>query len=107
MEVILDNEQVDIIKEINRTSHANIWKYIPTTNLSNPFLQNTAHRLNALGDNFYFIKFVLRKHRLSNNFHRQYCDNLLSWSLKDVFEIPRDHFKTTIGSVGMPIWWAL
>lgn len=102
----LDTPQIDILKEINRTSFAYKWRPLDITKLS-PSLINTGHRLNALGDNFYFIKIVLQKNRLSNTFHRQYCDCFLCWSLKDVFEIPRDHFKTTIGSVGMPMWWAL
>lgn len=98
--------RTDLIQEINRTNFAYNWKLIPPNNLL-PSLQNTAHRLNGLGDNFYFIKIILRKNRLSNSFHRQYCNALQCWSLKEVFEVPRDHFKTTIGSVGMPIWWAL
>lgn len=105
---ILDDlgEEVEKIQEINRTSYSQIWKIIPTSGLSLKD-QMIAHRLNSLGDNFYFIKFTLRKHRLSNYFHRQWCHDLLCWSLKEVFEIPRDHFKTTIGVNGMPIWWAL
>lgn len=102
----IDGELVDNIQEINRTSYAYTWNIIPPQNLS-PAVQNTAHRLNAQGDLFYFIKFILRKHRLSNFFHREYCNNLMCWSIKDVNEVPRDHFKTTIGSVGAPIWWAL
>lgn len=98
---------LDEIQEINRTSFAYQWNIIPIGQINNPALQNTAHRLNGLGDNFYFIKIILRKKRLSNVFHRQYCNELMCWALKEVFEVPRDHFKTTIGSVGMPIWWAL
>lgn len=101
----LDEEVIDHQKEINRTSYAQKWNYIPIDTL-NPSLQNTAHRLNALGDNFYFIKSILRKKRLSNNFHRHYCNTLQCWSLKEVNEIPRDHFKTTIG-IGQAMWWSL
>jgi hypothetical protein len=106
LEEVLDGPQIDLMQDVNRTSYAYRWNILPVNNLL-PQTQNLAHRLNALGDNFYFIKIVLRKRRLSNTFHRQYCDELMCWSLKDVFEVPRDHFKTTIGSVGMPIWWAL
>lgn len=102
----LDDPLVEEIHEINRTNYAQKWIHIPIQNLSSPSLINTAHRLNALGDNFYFIKIVLKKNRLSNNFHRKYCDSYLSYSLKEVNEVPRDHFKTTIG-VGMAMWWAL
>jgi hypothetical protein len=103
----ISSPQVDLTQEVNRTSYAYRWNIIPPSTKLSPYVQNLSHRLNALGDNFYFIKFILRKHRLSNSFHRQYCDAFQSWSLKEVFEVPRDHFKTTIGSVGMPIWWAL
>src|SRR5580698_3759999 len=101
----LDSPQLDYQQEINRTSYAYKWNIIPP--ISNPSTQNLTHRLNGLGDAFYFIKFILRKKRLSNTFHRQYCNELMCWNLKEVFEVPRDHFKTTIGSVGFPIWWAL
>jgi len=102
---LIDNDIIDLQKEINRTSFVNIWQYIPIDKL-HPSLQLTAHRLNALGDNFYFIKQVLRKKRLSNQFHRQYCDSFLCWSLKEVNEVPRDHFKTTLG-IGQGMWWSL
>lgn len=98
--------QVDRIQEINRISSAYAWNLLPLDRYNTPHLQNTAHRLNALGDNFYFIKGVLRKHRLSPKFHKQYCNTYLSWFLKQVNEVPRDHFKTTIG-MGMAMWWAL
>jgi hypothetical protein len=103
----IDSPQLDLTQEVNRKSYAYQWNIIPPSKNLSPYVQNLTHRLNALGDAFYFIKFVLRKHRLSNTFHRQYCDSLMCWSLKEVFEVPRDHFKTTIGSVGFPIWWAL
>lgn len=106
MEAILDEPIIEQIHEINRTSYANIWQHIPIDGLTNPASLNTAHRLNALGDNFYFIKTVLRKRRLSNTLHRLFCNSFLSWSLKEVNEWPRDHFKTTIG-IGQSIWWAL
>lgn len=102
----LEDDIVDVIKDVNRTSYAQKWIHIPVDLNSHPTLQNTTHRLNALGDNFYFMKIVLRKRRLSNSLHRAFCNNFLCWSLKEVNEIPRDHFKTTIG-VGQAIWWAL
>ena len=101
----LDNEQTEQILDVNRTSFAQIWQPLDVTQIS-PANRGIAHRLNALGDNFYFIKIILRKHRLSDTFHRYYCNQFLCWSLLDVFEVPRDHFKTTIG-LGMAMWWAL
>lgn len=111
MSIVLDNlegaeELIEEVHDINRTSYAQKWVNLPVKTSWPPSLQKSAHRLNALGDNFYFIKSVLRKKRLSNVFHKQYCDRYLCWSLKEVNEIPRDHFKTTIG-VGMGMWWAL
>ena len=103
---LIDSSIATKLQEINRASYSQKWNIIPVNNLP-PGVQNTAHRLNALGDNFYFIKIILRKRRLSNIFHRQYCNQFLCWQLKEVNEVPRDHFKTTIGSIGMPIWWAL
>ena len=105
-EIILDDPLIDVVKEINRTSFAQTWQHIPVDPNSHPSLQNTVHRLNGLGDNFYFIKIILRKKRLSNKLHRSFCNNFLCWSLKEVNEIPRDHFKTTIG-IGQAIWWSL
>src|SRR5438045_8980295 len=102
MSAIISNGDTEQIQEINNNSFSQKWQIIPVHNLS-PVNQNTAHRLNGLGDNFYFIKIILRKHRLSNTFHRQYCDTFLNGSLKTVNEVPRDHFKTTIGSIDMPM----
>lgn len=102
----IDGPTIDLHQEVNRTSHAFKWKIIPPIS-NNPYATNLTYRLNGLGDNFFFIKIILRKRRLSNKFHKQYCDRFLCWQLKEVNEVPRDHFKTTIGSIGMPIWWAL
>src|SRR5271154_5242166 len=103
-----DTDAIDKLVEINRTSHSNQWTLLPchpNTGLTNKALK-TAWRLNALGSSFFFIKSVLRKHRLSNTFHRFYCSQYECEHLLEVFEIPRDHFKTTIG-IGMSMWWAL
>lgn len=101
----LDSAYVDQLKEINRTSFAQKWQIIPIDKIPGNLI-NTTHRLNSLGDNFYFIKIALRKKRLSNKLHRLLCNNFLCWSLKEVNEVPRDHFKTTLGA-GMAMWWAL
>lgn len=103
---LTSNPVIERIKAQN-IGFAYKWRNIPVDKLGgNAVLINQAHRLNALGDNFYFIKVVLRKRRLSNAFHRQYCNSYLKWSIKQVNEIPRDHFKTTIG-LGQAMWWAL
>lgn len=106
VDTLPNSADIEQIQEVNRTSFAHTWQYLPTQNASLK-TKMLMHRLNSLGDLFYFIKFTLRKNRLSNNFHKYYCDQLMCWSLKEVWEVPRDHFKTTIGAVGTPIWWAL
>ena len=64
-------------------------------------------RLNCLGSLFYFIKVALRRKKLTKNFHRPICQGMETDHIKDVFEIPRDHFKSTIGSEGLPMWRVL
>lgn len=83
------------------------WKLIPLDNLTDVKSIIAAHRLNSLGSLYYFCKVVLRLHRLTNHLHREICEGLEKAYIKDVFEIPRDHFKSTICSEGLPMWWAL
>lgn len=83
------------------------WKLIPVAELKTPEEKKLAHRLNALGSLFYFSKVVLRNHRLSEDFHLGICKNLEKEHLKEILEVPRDHFKSTICSESAPMWWAL
>lgn len=64
-------------------------------------------RLNCLGSLYYFIKYGLRKRRLNNNYHLQFCNGLEIEHIKGLREEPRDHFKSTIGSEGLPMWRVL
>lgn len=64
-------------------------------------------RLNCLGSLHYFIKVGLRRRRLNGQLHKTMCTQLERDHIKDVFEIPRDHFKSTIASEGFPIWRVL
>jgi hypothetical protein len=89
------------------TNWSEHWKVIPILDGMNYKTLNVLHRLNSLGSLFYFIKVTLRKHRLTTHLHRDICSSLEKDSYKDVLEIPRDHFKSTICSEGLPIWWAL
>lgn len=66
-----------------------------------------ALRTNCLGSLFYFIKVGLRRKRLVDHLHEPLCTFLERDHLKDVIEWPRDHFKSTIGSEGLPIWRVL
>jgi hypothetical protein len=64
-------------------------------------------RLNALGSLYWFTKFALRRRRLTDTLHKPWCQSLEREHLKDVYELPRDHFKTTICSEAFPMWRAL
>jgi hypothetical protein len=66
-----------------------------------------ALRLNSLGSLFYFVKYALRRYRLSEGLHLPFCQTLEREHLKDVIEMPRDHFKSTCGSEGLPMWHVL
>lgn len=72
-----------------------------------PEKQHRALRLNCLGSLYFFIKIGLRRHRLTEKLHLPVCNFLERWHIKDVLEMPRDHFKSTICSEGKPIWNAL
>jgi hypothetical protein len=64
-------------------------------------------RVNSLGSLYWFIKSTLRRKRLTDKLHKPWCRSLEKDHLKDVYELPRDHFKSTICSEGFPIWRAL
>lgn len=104
---LIDEDLVteDLIEQIS-ISHANQWQLLPLDNLT-PKAKDIAHRLNALGSSFYFGKIILGKHRLQAHLHKDMCENLEQEHLKEVIEVPRDHFKTTVHSEVIPMWWAL
>ncbi len=64
-------------------------------------------RFNSLGSLFYFTKICLGKRKLTEHFHLPFCLSLEKEFLKDVYEIPRDHYKSTIASEALPIWLTL
>jgi hypothetical protein len=64
-------------------------------------------RLNCLGSLYYFIKVGLKRKKLTDRLHKPICLGLESDHIKDVFEIPRDHYKSTMGSEGLPMWRVL
>lgn len=66
-----------------------------------------AARLNSLGSLFWFVKYTLRRSRLSPNLHGYICSELEQDSLRLGLEVPRDMFKTTCASEGASMWWAL
>src|SRR5258708_2796826 len=64
-------------------------------------------RTNSLGSLYYFIRSTLKRRRLVDHLHKPWCLSLEREHLKDVYELPRDHFKSTICSEGFPMWRAL
>lgn len=72
-----------------------------------------AHRINGYLDLYYFSTVILGKTRLQGGadfrlkLHYQMCLSVMKDGLKEVIEIPRDHFKSTIYSELFPIWRAL
>lgn len=97
------NFPVDTYVEPNHGS----WEIIPLDTLKREKDTRLAHRLNSLGSLFYFSKVTLKNRRLSENFHYDICLNLEREHLKEILEVPRDHFKSTICSESAPMWWAL
>ena len=64
-------------------------------------------KLNALGSLYYFAKFVLQRGRLTEHLHKPICETLERQRLNYLLELPRDHFKTTMMTEALPIWWSL
>jgi hypothetical protein len=91
---------------IAQYSHSATFKPIPVTGLK-PLEFRRAMRTNCLGSLFYFITQGLRRKRLVDHLHEPLCTFLERDHIKDVIEWPRDHFKSTIGSEGLPIWRVL
>ena len=82
------------------------YKILPTAGRSEAEAQRL-HRLNGLGSLFYFVKVALRRKRLTSTLHLPFARSLERDRLKDVIAFPRDHFKSTLCSEGLPMWWAL
>lgn len=88
---------------MNRTK----WEFIDLRKIQDPILRSTATRLNALGSLWWFAKAVLHYHRLTPTLHLYVCRQLETENLRKILELPRAVFKTTVGSISLPIWWAL
>jgi hypothetical protein len=83
------------------------WREITLTSEMSPPAKLAAARLNSLGSLFWFVKYTLRRSRLSPNLHGYICSELEQDSLRLGLEVPRDMFKTTCASEGASMWWAL
>lgn len=88
------------------------WKVLPPTSGDEKTLR-VLHRLNSLGSLYYFATVVLGKNKFqknpdsTKNLHYQMCRVVEKDGLKEVIEIPRDHFKSTVYSECYPVWRAL
>ena len=88
-------------------------KLIPVHLIQDPLIKKEAYRHNSFVDMYFFGKTVLGKNRLQggvnfrSSLHYQMCLSVMKDGLKEVIEIPRDHFKSTIYSEIFPIWKAL
>jgi hypothetical protein len=83
------------------------YRTIPVGGLADELQVLRAMRLNCLGSLFYFVRNALRRKRLTLNLHYPLCRTLEADHIKDVIEMPRDHFKSTCASEGLAMWRAL
>lgn len=105
---LIEDLNFDVIEETREPkSYADKWTILATNPSISSKANDLIHRLNALGSLFYFTKIVLRKHRLTLHLHKPICDALEKDAIKELLEIPRDHFKSTICSEAYPMWRAL
>lgn len=82
------------------------WIPIEITSAMSEAAKRASVRMNAFGSLFYFGKVVLNHSRFGK-FHEYLCHQMERDSLRIALEVPRDHFKSTIASVSLPMWWAL
>lgn len=93
-------------------SVTNSWQVIPPIHNDEKTLR-VIHRLNALGSFYYHATQILGKTKFQKNpdpllnLHYQMCKVVEKDGLKEVIEIPRDHFKSTVYSECFPSWRAL
>ena len=83
------------------------WELIPVDQLTSEKDRKVAHRLNSFGSLYYFSKVVLRHSRFYDPLHSLLASYVEKQHLKEVIEVPRDHFKSTIFTISAPMWWAL
>lgn len=64
-------------------------------------------RINALCSLFIFGMDILRLKKLTRAFHLPVCKAMQKLQFKDWFEMPRGHFKSSIGTEMLPMWRTL
>lgn len=80
---------------------------IPLQGITDQYQVLRRMRLNCLGSLFYFVRNALRRKRLTASLHLPLCRTFEREHIKDVIEMPRDHFKSTCASEGLAMWRAL
>jgi hypothetical protein len=92
----------------------NSWRLLSITQTGiSKGTQRMALRLNCFANLYYFARVVLRLDKLqtnpdlAHNLHWNMCAAVMKDGLKEVIEIPRDHYKSTIYSQAFPLWRAL
>ena len=91
----------------------NSFRLIPIASTFNGDQRKLAHRINSFSNLFYFSTVVLKKNKFQmnpdprKNLHLQMCLTVMKDGLKEVIEIPRDHYKSTVYSECFPQWRAL
>lgn len=81
------------------------WENLPIPD--DPGSASVIIRLNALGSLYFFASFVLRRERLVEHLHLPIASSLEKRNVNYLLEMPRDHFKSTLATEALPIWWAL
>src|SRR5229473_1768773 len=64
-------------------------------------------RLNSLGSLYFFEKFTLKRSKLTESLHKPIIERLEADVPRFLFEMPRDHLKTTMTTEGRSMWRAL
>jgi hypothetical protein len=72
-----------------------------------------AYTVNSLANLYWFSVIILHKNKFQTNpdplknLHLQMCNLVMKDGLKEVIEIPRDHYKSSVYSECFPMWRAL
>jgi hypothetical protein len=100
-------EEIQPESDIGQVTRADQWKILPWTGEMSTKAKRTAMRLNALGDPYFHGKVVLGFNRMVGHLHGAWLKRLSDPGLHMVLQAPRDHFKTTTGTVTLASWWVL
>lgn len=93
--------------EIDEIQEPEEWKFLPWHDGMSDQARLLALRLNSLGSAYFFGKVVCGMDRFVAHLHGKWLKTLSDPALHLVLEAPRDHLKTSCGSVVLPMWWSL